>query len=141
MNITTARTYNFDDTVNIKALLKPRIHQLIELVNQSYETGAIVYWVDEVQNVNRHTLDGSWLPDFKWCHSFEIKNVDYSDDWFTINVDTVIRGAEAILSGKVSVSPSLRTQIVMGIIGEDGMDSDAVDVLMQAGLFGEIVFG
>lgn len=141
MKIANQIKYNVDDTVNIKALLRPRIHELIELVNQAYETSAIDYWVDEVQNVRKMTLDGNWLPDFKWCHSFDVKNADYSDDWFTIDVNTITRGAELILSGRVNVNPDLRTQILVGIVGADGMDVDAVDVLIQAGTFSKIVFG
>ena len=141
MKIAKQNRYNVDDTVNIKALLRPRIHELIELVNQAYETSAIGYWVDEVQNVQKMTLDGSWSPDFKWCHSFDVRNADYSDDWFTINVDTITRGAELVLSGRVNVSPDIRTQILVGIVGADGIDDDAVDVLIQAGTFSKIVFG
>lgn len=141
MKIDRQKTHNLADTVNIKALLRPRIHDLIELVNQAYETSAISYWVDEVQNVKKTKLDGNWLPEHMWSFTFDVKNEEHSDAWFTINVDTIIHGAERILNGKVPVRPDIRTQIHLGLIGQDGMDNDAIDVLIQAGLFGEIVFG
>lgn len=122
-------------TFTIKHQLK--VTDLIELVNQAFETGAINYWVDEVWHVDR-APEGRF--DHRYCYSFQIVA---DGDKLTINVNTIRDGIQAILGGKVDVGVRLKQYIVSAIADNDlGMiDSDALDVIVQAGLFEGLVYG
>lgn len=60
-----------------------------------------------------------------------------------ITVRVIQRGVRAIASGVVPVRSDLRAAVLMGDRDNDAsdIDADAADVIVQAGLFGEIVFG
>lgn len=60
-----------------------------------------------------------------------------------INVELIARGISRIASGRVPVALSLQQAIVVGNRDVDAgmIDADCADVIVQAGLFGEIVYG
>jgi len=122
-------------TFTIKHQLK--VTDLIELVNQAFETGAINYWTDTVTDYKR-APEGRF--DHTYCYQFTIVA---DGDKLTINVNTIRDGIQAILGGKVDVGERLKQYIVSAIADNDlGMiDSDALDVIVQAGLFEGLVYG
>lgn len=64
-------------------------------------------------------------------------------EWLDLNLDTISRGIGKIGRGKVSLADSLRKSIERASRENDGGDIDswAADVIVQAGLLGEIVYG
>lgn len=110
---------------------------LIELVNQAYETPAIAYWVDE-------TIDKSRAPkgtyEFEYVYKFTIKT---DDDTYEINVNTIRDGINAIVKGNVKVADYIKDYILRYLTDGDlgHIDSDALDVIVQAGLFKDVIFG
>jgi len=132
MNITqtTAKTAQF------RALLELPVTDLIELVNQAYETGAINYWVDDVKESHR-------APEGKFDHNYCYQFTFITDGKeFTINVDTIRDGIQAILNG-LQDTTYVKGYILRAVVEQDlgYIDSDALDQIVQAGVFGSIVYG
>lgn len=132
MNITqtTATTAQF------RTLLELPVTDLIELVNQAYETGAINYWVDDVKESHR-APEGKF--DYNYCYQFTFIA---DDKEFTINVDTIRDGIQLLLTGKAEMMQG-RKYVLQALIEKDlgYIDSDVLDMIVQAGLFGELVYG
>ena len=132
MNITqtTATTAQF------RTLLELPVTDLIELVNQAYETGAINYWVDDVKE-SRRAPKGEL--DYAYCYQFTFTT---DDKEFTINVDTIRDGIQLLLTGKAEMMQG-RKYVLQALIEQDlgYIDSDVLDMIVQAGLFGELVYG
>ena len=132
MNITqtTATTAQF------RTLLELPVTDLIELVNQAYETGAINYWVDDVKE-SRRAPEGKF--DYNYCYQFTFTT---DDKEFTINVDTIRDGIQLLLTGKAEMMQG-RKYVLQALIEQDlgYIDSDVLDMIVQAGLFGELVYG
>jgi hypothetical protein len=60
-----------------------------------------------------------------------------------VNIDTIARGINAIVKGDVRLNQQIRNWITCDNRDNDGgnIDSDAADCIVQAGLFGEVVYG
>ena len=120
---------------------------LIEWVNQAYETDAIFYWMDDVRGRKKALLEIGGLV-HHYTYQFEVLAGGNFDDakWHAINVETILRGIEAILSGKIKLNSRLISYIQQGVLeavtdqtGE--LDSEGLDCVIQAGLFGEVIYG
>lgn len=64
-------------------------------------------------------------------------------DWKLVNADTVAHGIGKIRDANFKINPDLRA-LILGADAENdagNIDADAADVIVQAGLFGEIVYG
>lgn len=117
------------------------IKALIAMVNQSYEELAIDYWVEDARNVKKANLEIGGT-EHNYTYQWEALG---NDKWFQIDVETMLRGIERILSRKVAVGPTLFKYIQAGVFeavtdGEGEFDADALDVIVQAGSFGEIIY-
>lgn len=69
-------------------------------------------------------------------------------DWLSehgklINCDLIARGIGRIVRREVGVNSTIRGYILYGNAENDAgeIDADAADVIVQAGLFGELVYG
>lgn len=61
---------------------------------------------------------------------------------YTINRNTIIRGLKRVASGKVKVNEDYVSACVSLLAtGDEDFDGDAADVVVQAGLFNEVIFG
>lgn len=112
------------------------VTDLIELVNSAFETGAINYWTDEVIDYKR-APEGRF--DHNYCYQFTIKA---DDEILGITVDTIRKGIQAILDNKIELGTTLRAYITNALTEADlgYIDSEALDAIVQAGLFGDIVY-
>lgn len=110
---------------------------LIGLVNAAIETGAIAYWVDQANDIKR-APEGRF--DYTYCYRFLI---DVDGSTHEVNVDTIRKGIQLIIDGNTDVNARIIGYIVMALAeGDLGMiDSDALDVIVQVGLFGDTVYG
>lgn len=91
------------------------------------------YW-GEVDNVKRD-MDGK-------VSSFQVRDPGYEnpslhEGWVTIDTASLIEGVRRLLSGEVIVRRDLAAQF----IGNDwDYDADGIDVLVQAIVFGKLVY-
>lgn len=132
MNITqtTATTAQF------RALLELPVSDLIQLVNQALETPAIAYWVDGARNIKRGPKDEFGHPN---CYEF---NLEADGQIYQVNVNTIRDGIQLLLTGKAEMMQG-RKYVLKALIEQDlgYIDSDVLDMIVQAGLFGELVYG
>jgi hypothetical protein len=135
----TATQIDIAGTVSVSIPIHIRVSMLIDLVNQALEDGSISYWVAEARNVKRSELkiDGF---EYKYCYSFEIRE-EGETDWHTVNTNTIANGITKILQGKTPLNDFITGMIFRSITGEDVIDSEALDCIVQIGLFGDTVYG
>lgn len=135
--------YSWDDKVALR-VAPPQISvgALIEQVQMCLETPAIAYWVASVSGVKRKRFAESSLPDFEWAYEFKLEDED--GKVYTVNVDTIRNGLKRVSEPSFQVNPSIRGYIMQEIFDDlqtGNFDSDCLDVVVQAGLFGEIIYG
>lgn len=131
-----ARTTAPAETTLLRVLPSIEVNTLIEVVNQAWETGAISYWASFADDCKRKEVDG-----YNACYEFTC--FDAEDDErkpLLVNVNIVKAGIEAVLNRKVGVNTDIYAGVWAGV-SSGVFDTDAVDVIIQAGLFGDIVFG
>lgn len=92
--------------------------------------GGIDYWAD-----TRHTKRNAQGD----VISFDVvDNEDYEAEWAMVDSDTIVKGITLLLNGNKEHHTALRCELLKG---EDGdYDADDADVIVQYGLFGELVF-
>jgi hypothetical protein len=137
--INTQPTLDVGDLVSLNIPTKVAIGDLIEIINTAYEEGVIAYWgCDYGFAKNAHVEINRFTHNY--TYKFEI---DYEGEQLTVDVDVVKRGIERILNGDVHVANRIVNDIRDAIANSElpAVDTDAVDVIIQAGLFNEIVFG
>ncbi len=135
--------YGWDDKVALR-VAPPQISvgALIEQVQMCLETPAIAYWVASVSGVKRKRFAESSLPDFQWAYEFKLEDED--GKVYTVNVDTIRNGLKRVTEPSFQVNPSYREVILRELYGglqEGGFGSGCLDIVVQAGLFGEIIYG
>jgi hypothetical protein len=134
MNITqtTATTAQF------KTLLELPVTGLIQLVNQAYETEAIAYWVAYARDAERGEPDEDGYPN---CYQFNLEAED-DEETYHVDVNTIRNGIQLLLTGKAEMMQG-RKYVLQALIEQDlgYIDSDVLDMIVQAGLFGELVYG
>jgi hypothetical protein len=135
----TATQIDIAGTVSINIPIHIRVPLLIDLVNQAYEGSSITYWVAQARNAVRSelTIDGCT---HNYCYSFEISEYD-EVSWATVNTTTIADGITKILQGKTSLSDYIKNMIFRSVTGEDVIDDEALDCIIQVGLFNNTVYG
>jgi hypothetical protein len=100
--------------------------------------GGITYWVEKARNIERGGRDGlDYL-------SLEVSPVETdTPEWRLISATTVLQGLTRILTGEVKVREDIAASVRNAVFNDDAgeIDSDGADVIVQAGLFNEIVYG
>lgn len=141
------RPLEFDPT-NIITLDVPRpgvtVGDLIEIVNYAFEETTTGYWETEVVERKDATfsIDGF---EHNWTYSFTIRDFQNTEEGelHEINVNTIKLGIERLLNGDVPVAnrilEDIRNNLAAGELA--AVDNDAVDCIIQAGLFKELVYG
>ena len=142
MITTNTRPFTFTESITLNIRPRVPIGALVELVNMAHEEFGIGYWVESKQAIKRGTMAGS---DYNNCYSFEILP-DGEETWYTVNVETVKKGIELIMNGAIQIDPTIKEAISIDVASEDPLragkiDSTAIDCIIQAGLFGELVYG
>lgn len=136
----TATVIDIDGEVTLPITIKVRVDYLIDLVNQAIEGSSIAYWVDNAREIKRAelTIDGFT---HNYCYSFEVSEED-SPSWLTVNTDTIKRGITKILQGNTEINTRLQGMILRSVTSDDDViDDEALDCIVQIGLFGGLVYG
>ena len=95
---------------------------------------------DDLQGFSADILDCVEHPD---VGPFEI-DIDEDEDARLVTIDraVVVRGLEAIASGRVKLARRIHEAVAADLAGDGGaIDAEAADCVIQAGLFGEVVYG
>ena len=105
--------------------------------------GGIGYWCD-IRNYDWEYADESKRK--LVSASAEISTSgEPMNAWKPVNLDTVQLGIDRITErgSQVKISPSIKKAILLADVEDDASDLDAedADVIVQVGLFGEIVYG
>jgi hypothetical protein len=58
-----------------------------------------------------------------------------------VNTTTIADGITKILQGKTSLSDYIKNMIFRSVTGEDVIDDEALDCIIQVGLFNNTVYG
>lgn len=76
-------------------------------------------------------------------HRLKDDESGYEDDGLLVTLDTIQLGIDRITDGAVGVRSSLRNDITFADAENDAgeIDAGAADVIVQAGLLGEVKFG
>lgn len=123
------------DTVGIAITPKVSVDALIDLVDAVPQ--AIGYWVDQYRDVHYTT------EETKRIYKLSIIDAE-TDQEHLISVNTIIEGIQKLMAGTIEVNPSIPSYIMSDLAeGLQGgyIDAEALDVIIQVGLFGEIVYG
>ena len=64
-------------------------------------------------------------------------------EWLKVDLDVVERGIEKLLEKGFAVNSSIRGDVALASIEDDGgyLDVLCADCIIQAGLFGEVIYG
>jgi hypothetical protein len=113
--------------------------------------GGIGYW-SLITDCERHRDPEH--PDYlSWISVDLVDAEDESEVFGTVNKQTIEKGVSLIVSGKVKISNDLRAQVFTLLsdetwtdshgrtLPEFDIDASAADCIVQAGLFGEIIYG
>ena len=108
----------------------PSLNVLQDWLEVAVSYDCIGYWADI-----RHA-DGQ----------LEVRELEAGDKpgpWMKVSTDTMLKGWELVSSPGFKIDPSIVQWGMMDIKADEGYMSDvySLDAILQAGLFGEIVYG
>lgn len=119
--------------------------QCRDILITATDTGGINYWETPFRNrVRDEELN---------CISFSVRCIDAVDpywgkavgDWVEVDEFTVIRGLRLIVANPLACAAYIRNGIIQMLgdheDGISGCDLEQADVIIQIGLFGELVYG
>jgi hypothetical protein len=123
------------DVIGINIAPKVSISAIIDLIDSAPQ--AIGYWVDQYKDVH-YTQE---TP--KRIYKLNIVD-ENTEQEYLISVNTIIEGIQKIVAGNVEINHSYISYILsdlgQGLAG-GYIDGETLDVIIQVGLFGEIVYG
>jgi hypothetical protein len=123
------------DVIGLNIAPKVSISAIIDLIDSAPQ--AIGYWVDKYEQVH-YTQE---TPKRIYKLSILDENTDLEH---LISVNTIIEGIQKIVAGNVEINSSIISYILSDIgqgLAGGYIDGEALDVIIQVGLFGEIVYG
>lgn len=104
--------------------------------------GGIGYWA------LAREIERTAGEDDDWCYvSCMVRDFEDPDaSWMTLDYGVIRCGVERVLTGRVKIADYIRSGILADIVDWEGrggcaLDADAADCIVQAGLFGELVYG
>jgi hypothetical protein len=98
--------------------------------------GGINYWAE--------------LQTYDFRGTSTVTDMEDENASYDITAEVIAKGVQRIVSGEVKISPSIRLSIIREVMeaasggesdGGCGCDANEADCIVQAGLFGEIVYG
>lgn len=130
------------DALSVLATRDPEVPVLANrqmyrnLLTDAIETSAVSYWL-ACHQVLRDAA-GDVIRIVKPCAADEEKKI-----WADVDELTIQRGMQRIRDGLVDVNKDLFAMVAHGYVFPDDADIDAegVDVILQAGMFGKLVYG
>ena len=113
---------------------RERTQQLVNSLIGAVE-GGTGYWAYADNYVwGSENGDGELGNEYEYA-SVTLQDME-SDERYDVTIDTIELGWNRIMSGEVEVADHIKQYLI-----DDNSDSDSDDCLVQAGLFGEIIYG
>jgi hypothetical protein len=133
------QTLDVDSTIALDVKIRVTVGDLIEIINTAYEQDVIGYWECDYGQAKQAdvTING-------FTHNYTYKfELDYEGETMDVDVNVVKRGIERILNGDVKIAGRIEQDIRDNVASGElpAVDTEAVDCILQAGLFLDIVFG
>lgn len=102
--------------------------------------GGIGYW-SQIEGYRWSDEDPSTMGGT--LHELNDETDDFDGDQHVVTMGTITKGLGRIRRGEVTMNDRLRDAILLANRTNDAgeIDSDAADVIVQAGIFGEVVYG
>jgi hypothetical protein len=123
------------DTININVVAKIKIEGLIDLMDSVPQ--AISYWVRSFQDIHYTQASPAQI------YSLTIVDEETKQEYL-ISVNTIIEGIKKLVSGKLDVQERYigyaMSDLGQGLQG-GYIDSETLDLIIQAGLFGKVLYG
>jgi hypothetical protein len=123
------------DTIAINVAPKVSVDALIDLVDAVPQ--AIGYWVDTYKEVH-YTSEAT-----KRIYKLNVID-ENTDQEYLISVNTIIEGIQKLITGTMDVQHRYISYILsdlgQGLQGEY-IDAETLDLIIQVGLFGEVIYG
>lgn len=87
--------------------------------------------------------DYHWDDDAPDTARATLHDMEEDDREHRVTIDTIASGVRRIVHGEVQLNLTLRTAITYGSLHNDAgdIDADCADAIVQAALFGEVVYG
>lgn len=101
-----------------------------DILTSVLECGSIAYWADCVDWERDEELNILWLK------IIECDERDGEEHEFTLKPEDIENGIKNIFSQDFKIAPEIRERIF-----EKDWDSDSDDCIIQASLFGELIYG
>jgi hypothetical protein len=106
--------------------------------------GACWYW-SEPDRRNKPWLvtnSNSVASESRWFTAFIQDKEDEAERW-EVNHEVIAKGIERIISGEVEIASYIQNYVQDSLVEYDAgdIDASAADCIVQAGLFGELVYG
>jgi len=116
----------------MKAKLTLTKQERLDILTNAIESNGIQYWTCEYDRIKiKRDSDLNIIQ-----AEFDADNENGEKTHYVVTHATIQKGIDAILSGDLEISD----YIVNGILTQDN-DSDTDDCIIQAALFGELVYG
>jgi hypothetical protein len=103
------------------------------VLTDTFECGAIDYWAN-ISKVNRN--DEGMVVSFEVTSAEDDFEEVYFEEVYVVSFDTVRLGIARIFDEKFEIGKHIIKQFV-----EDDVDVEGCDCIIQAGLFGVLVYG
>jgi hypothetical protein len=143
----TPRSFEWNDTTLLTVRPSVKIGVLVDLIQQGYES-ACNYWFGEgfqITDVKRRVFEGQDLKGFKYVTSFTLVDtegvVKDAGAHYVVDADSVKKGIERVLRDGGGVRSDLVAQVQSIVTGDPDIDDEACDVIIQLGVFDDVVFG
>lgn len=114
---------------------------LLDVMTNAVESGAIDYWA-AIHSVMRNAEFD--ITEFQVA---EVEDLDEDAEWFVIDKDAVLNGITTIMTGSTEAHDPFEVDddikmMVARAVSENDADIDATgcDVIVQAAMFGEVVY-
>jgi hypothetical protein len=113
--------------MKIKTQIELSEQEKKEILTDAIEMGSIDYWISALDNIRRDS--DLWIES---CSVWE----EGSQKQYNINLDTIQKGINVIFSDGFDISDRIKQMIL-----EDNNDVESCDCIIQAALFGELIYG
>jgi hypothetical protein len=123
------------DTIGITITPKISVDALIDLVDAVPQ--AIGYWVETYKEVHYTSEDTKRI--------YKLNVIDENTEQeYLISVNTIIEGIQKLITGTMEVQDRylgyIMSDLGQGLQG-GYIDAETLDLIIQVGLFGEVVYG
>lgn len=146
-SITPPRTpeMKLKDTFTVAPVMTVTGQFLSDILTTAIEGGSN-YWIERADSIER--VEDKQSPNYlspTFIRKLKVSEGEPKEgmgDTFDVTLQVMADGVRRLLDGSVKARQDIIADVLASVVEGDAlMDADAADVVLQAGLFGEVVFG